>query len=101
MGHAFSWGGELVICPSTCRKQVGPQDDGFLRGSRNIRLVVRKAANYAGGTVDGIGRARGLEDAGMAIAGEDGNLITELFGDQEISVIRRNYEMSGLFARGL
>ena len=37
----------------------------------------------------------------MAIAGEDCNLITELFGDKEVSVIRRNYEMSGLFACGL
>ena len=37
----------------------------------------------------------------MSIAGEDCNLITELFGDQEVSVIRRNYESSGLLACGL
>jgi hypothetical protein len=55
---------------------------------QRLELHSMSDENDAGGTVNGIRRVSGLEDAGVAIAGEDCNLITELFGDKEVSVIR-------------
>jgi hypothetical protein len=41
MGHAFSWGAGSFV-PQLAASKLAAQDDGFARGLRNIRLVVRK-----------------------------------------------------------